>query len=62
MKDNSGSWELKPLDNGKTEVTYTVRLDLNFSVPGFVMKSLVASSLPGMMAAFEKRAKEKARV
>ncbi len=57
MKDNFGAWLLKP--NGqKTEVTYTLGLELNFSVPGFVMKSLVASSLPVMMSSFEKRAKE----
>lgn len=56
MKANEGSWVLKALGPDATEVTYAVKLDLNFSVPGFIMKSLVASSLPSLMAAFEKRA------
>lgn len=57
MKVNNGSWKLTPKGASSTEVTYTLELDLNFSVPGFIMNQLVKSSLPTMMESFEKRAK-----
>jgi ribosome-associated toxin RatA of RatAB toxin-antitoxin module len=56
MKENSGGWEIKGKD-GALDVTYTVKLDLNFSVPGFIMKGLVASGLPTLMSSFEARAR-----
>lgn len=57
MKVNRGGWKLEPKGGASTEVTYTLELELNFSVPGFIMNQLVKSSLPTMMESFEKRAK-----
>lgn len=56
FKQNSGSWELKDLGDGTTEVTYTVDLDFKVMVPGMISKKLVKTSLPGLMKSLEQRA------
>lgn len=57
LKKSDGSWELKDLGDGKTEVTYKIDVDFKVMVPGMISKKLVSSNLPGMMKAVEKKAK-----
>lgn len=58
LKKNTGSWELKNLGPGKTQVRYTVDIDFNFPAPGFVVSRLIKSSLPSMLKNFESFAKK----
>jgi len=57
LKKNIGSWELKDAGPGKTEVKYTIEIEFNIPVPGFVLNQLIKSSLPTMIKGFEKQAK-----
>ncbi len=57
MKSNTGSWRLRRVDAHRTEVVYQLELDLHFSIPSFVMKGLVATSLPKAIHEFRDRAK-----
>ncbi len=57
FKTNSGSWELKDLGNGKTEVTYSLDVDFKILAPKMIVNKLVATNLPMMMKAYQKRAK-----
>ncbi len=59
MKINNGSWQLKDLGDGKTEVTYSVEVELKGFIPGLGMieKTLVSTNLPMTLSAFQKRAK-----
>lgn len=56
FKMNNGRWELKDLGGGKTDVKYSLELDFNFPVPGFILNRLVKGSLPSMVKSFVKRA------
>lgn len=58
MKLNNGRWTLKDLGNGKTEVTYSLEVELKGFFPGLGMieKTLVNTNLPMTMKAFAKRA------
>jgi len=60
FKKNVGSWELKDLGDGTTEVTYNLDLDIKGFVPGAIVKKLTSSSLPAMMESYHQRAKERA--
>jgi coenzyme Q-binding protein COQ10 len=57
MKINNGKWTLKDL-GGKTEVTYSLEVELKGFLPGLGMieKTLVTTNLPLNMKAFAKRA------
>ena len=57
MKVNNGKWTLKDL-GGKTEVTYSLEVELKGFLPGLGMieKTLVTTNLPMNMKAFAKRA------
>ena len=57
FKSNNGSWTLKDLGDGRTEVTYA--LDINFKglVPKMITNKLTKSSLPAMMQSYHERAK-----
>jgi coenzyme Q-binding protein COQ10 len=57
MKLNNGKWTLKDL-GGKTEVTYSLEVELKGFLPGLGMieKTLVTTNLPLTMKAFGKRA------
>jgi coenzyme Q-binding protein COQ10 len=57
MKVNNGKWTLKDL-GGKTEVTYSLEVELKGFLPGLGMieKTLVSTNLPLTMKAFGKRA------
>ncbi|MBI3555377.1 MAG: SRPBCC family protein [Deltaproteobacteria bacterium] len=58
LKGNTGSWKLKDLGGGRTEVTYSLGLDFKIYVPGMILNGLVKSSLPKMLESFEKRTKK----
>lgn len=57
MKTNNGRWTLKDL-GGKTEVTYSLEVELKGFFPGLGMieKTLVNTNLPLTMKSFAKRA------
>ncbi len=58
MKINNGKWTLKDLGGGRTEVTYSLEVELKGFIPGLGMieKTLVNTNLPLTMKAFAKRA------
>ncbi len=60
MKVNNGRWELKSLAPNKTEVTYSLEVELKGFLPGLGMieKTLVNTNLPMTMKAFAKRAEQ----
>jgi ribosome-associated toxin RatA of RatAB toxin-antitoxin module len=57
LKVDSGTWTLKDLGGGKTEVTYAIEIEFKIWIPGPVLKTLTATSLPNVIAEFEKKAK-----
>ncbi len=57
MKKNNGRWILKSLGPNKTDVTYSIEIEFNIAVPGFILNRLVKGNLPAMLKGFEKRAK-----
>ena len=59
MKVNNGTWLLKALGPQKTEVTYKLEVEVNFPVPGFIMRGLVGNSLPTAIKEFVDRAKKR---
>lgn len=58
MKVNNGKWTLKDLGSNKTEVTYSLEVELKGFIPGLGMieKTLVNTNLPLTMKSFAKRA------
>lgn len=58
MKVNNGRWIIKDLGNSKSEVTYSLEVELKGFLPGLGMieKTLVSTNLPLNMKAFAKRA------
>lgn len=59
FKKNDGSWALKDLGNGKTEVTYSLEVDFKMFAPNAILTALTEKNLPVMMQSFYKRAKAK---
>lgn len=57
FKHNNGSWELKDLGDGTTEVTYSLDIDIKGFVPKSIVSKLTDSSLPVMMKSVCDRAK-----
>lgn len=58
FKKNTGSWELKKINDDQTEAIYSLDLDFKIFAPSMVVNKLVGSNLPQMLDAFENRAKE----
>lgn len=58
MKVNNGKWTLKDLGGARTEVTYSLEVELKGFLPGLGMieKTLVNTNLPLTMKAFAKKA------
>ena len=58
MKTNNGRWQLKDLGGNKTEVTYSLEIEVKGFIPGLslIEKGLVETNLPMTMASFAKRA------
>jgi ribosome-associated toxin RatA of RatAB toxin-antitoxin module len=60
MKVNNGGWDLQDLGGGRTQVTYTIEVELKGFIPGLGMieKTLVNTNLPLTLKAFYERAKK----
>ncbi len=59
FKINDGGWDLKDLGDGKTEVTYSLEIEVKGFIPGskMIVNKLTETSLPSMMKSFYERAK-----
>jgi ribosome-associated toxin RatA of RatAB toxin-antitoxin module len=57
FKSNTGYWELKKIDDNKTEVTYCIDVDFKVFAPKMIVNKVVSSNLPAMMQACVDRAK-----
>ena len=57
FKTNTGAWKITAAGPGKCKVSYSLDVEFNFSVPGFILKGLIKSTLPTMMKSFYDRAK-----
>ena len=57
FKVNNGKWTIESTGASSCKVTYSLEVDFNFSVPGFILKGVVKGTLPGMMNGFYERAK-----
>ena len=57
LKVDSGMWTLKDVGGGKTEATYTIEIEFKIWIPGPVLKTLTATTLPTLIGEYEKRAK-----
>ncbi len=58
FKQNDGTWELKDLGEGKTEVTYGLEVNIKGFVPKAIVNGLTSKNLPAMMKSFHDRSKE----
>ncbi|MBT3234380.1 MAG: hypothetical protein HN353_00345 [Bdellovibrionales bacterium] len=58
FKFNSGSWQLKALDDGRTEVSYRLEVEFKGFAPKMVVNKLVSHNLPAMMQSYYQRALE----
>jgi coenzyme Q-binding protein COQ10 len=56
FKENTGSWKLKDLGDGKTQVDYMINAKFGLFVPGMIEKKLIEVNLPSMMKAYKTRA------
>lgn len=58
FKTNSGGWQLKDLGDGRTEVTYSLEIEVKGFIPGskMIVNKLTETSLPSMMKSFHDRA------
>ena len=59
FKQNDGSWSLKDLGNGETEVTYGLEVNIKGFVPKSIVSALTTKNLPAMMKAFQDRVHQK---
>lgn len=57
FKANDGSWKLKDLGDGTTEVTYSLEIAVKGFAPKAIVNGLTSKNLPNMMKAFHERAK-----
>lgn len=56
-KRNTGSWEIKPVDGGKkSEVTYTLHVEPNISLPNAIIEAAQKKALPDMFVKLEQEA------
>jgi len=58
FKKNTGSWNLKAINEDQTEATYTLDVDFKIFAPSMIVGKLVGSNLLPMLDAFENRARE----
>lgn len=58
LKTNDGSWELIPLDNDRTLVTYTVFSDPGGMIPDWIINAGTNQTLPDVIRAVRKRVKQ----
>ena len=56
FKVNNGAWRIEAIGPSKCRVRYSLEVEFSFSVPSFILKGIVKSSLPSMMNGFYERA------
>ncbi len=59
-KENRGSWEIEPLDEGRCRAQYKIAASFGWMVPKALVKKGIQSQLPKMVDAFKRRAEQKA--
>ncbi len=55
FKKNEGSWVLKDLGDGKTEVTYSLEVEIKGFAPKAMVNSLTEKNLPAMLKSYHDR-------
>ncbi len=60
FKKNEGSWQLKDIGNGKTEVQYDLTVEVKGFAPGALVRGLTEKNLPAMLEAYHNEAKKRA--
>lgn len=55
FKDNSGSWKLRDMGDGKTKVNYELNVKFGLFVPGMIEKKLIEVNLPSMLNSYKQR-------
>lgn len=60
FKVNEGSWQLKDLGGGKTEVQYDLSVEVKGFAPSALVKGLTEKNLPAMLEAYHQQAKKRA--
>ena len=55
FKKNTGSWQLKDLGNGTTDVTYTIDADFKFMVPKMIIRKLLNNRTPKLFSELRER-------
>ena len=58
FKVNNGAWKIESTGPNSCKVHYSVEVEFNFPVPGFILKGIVKGTLPSMMNSFYERAKK----
>lgn len=58
FKKNDGSWKLKDLGDGRTEVTYGLEVEIKGFAPKTLVNSLTEKNLPAMLKSYHERAKK----
>jgi len=59
VKDSTGAWVIKPLDENKCVVAYTVSVDTGAAVPKSIQDALTNTSLPKVVKAVRERVEGK---
>jgi coenzyme Q-binding protein COQ10 len=55
MKENNGSWALRPEGEGRTHATYSLEVKISSFIPKALSTSLAGAELPKVLEAFRKR-------
>jgi ribosome-associated toxin RatA of RatAB toxin-antitoxin module len=55
LKENNGSWALRPEGESKTHATYTLEIQVGLFIPKSVSTALAGSELPKVLEAFKRR-------
>lgn len=58
LKSNVGGWTMQSTGPNTTDVVYKLDIEFSISVPGFILKGLVANSLPTAVREFRERAEK----
>lgn len=56
LRCNEGSWEIEPLDDGRTcRLVYSIRVDFALPVPDVIVRKIIERNLPMMLRQFKAR-------
>lgn len=56
VSKNEGTWKVTEKGPNEAEASYSLDIEFKIPVPGFILKGLLKSQFPQMIASFEKRA------